>query len=67
MLEVGGQQGGQGQLGEPLEAGEAQVRVEEHHGRDHHGGEQGQRGRGRDTQRGRMILARGGAWKYGVK
>ena len=50
MWEVGGQQWGQGQLGEPLEAGEAQVRVEEHHGGDHHRGEQGQRGRGRQTQ-----------------
>ena len=67
MLKVGGQQRGQGQLREPLEAREAQVRVEEHHGRDHHGGEQGQRGRGRDSQRGRVILARGGTWKYGVK
>ena len=66
MLEVTGKQRGQGQLGEPLEAGKAQVRVEEHHGRDHHRGEEGQRGRGRHAQRGRVILARGGACKYRV-
>mgnify|MGYP006903936618 CR=1 FL=1 len=66
MLEVRGQQRGQGQLWEPLEAGKAQVRVEEHHGRDHHRGEEWQRGRGRHAQRGRVILARGGACKYRV-
>ena len=33
------------QLGEPLE-GQTQVGVEEHHGRDHHRGEEGQRALG---------------------
>ena len=63
-LKVGRQERGEGELGEPLEAGEAQVRVEEHHGRDHHRGEQRHRGWGRDSQRGgREILTGGRTWK----